>query len=120
MNKKEILIIDDNQMVRNSLQTFLKSEGFSVESCESGRSALNLAKEKRFKIFIIDYNMPEMYGDEVAALLRKQYPEVIIIGYSFELKEQAFLNAGANAFIMKGQWDKQLVQLIKSNTHCET
>ncbi len=114
--KPEILIVDDNPLTRKILKAYLEAEGFSVDGCESGNAALSLAKERQFGIFVIDYRMPGMNGDEVTALLRKQQPKALILGYSFELKEQEFFKAGADAFIMKEELNKQLVPLIRAYT----
>jgi CheY-like chemotaxis protein len=113
VNAKEVLIIDDNQTVRDSLMKVLESEGFIVNSCASGSSALDLAKEKRFGAYLVDYHMPGMKGDAVTAELRKLHPDAFIVGFSLENKEQAFLAAGANKFINKDRLDEGLIQLIK-------
>jgi CheY-like chemotaxis protein len=113
VNKKAVLVIDDNEITRETLKILLEDEGFTANSCANGRLALNLTKEKHFSVFIIDYRMPEMNGDEVAAVLRKLYPESFIIGFSLESKEQEFLKAGADTFIIKDHFDKKLIPLIR-------
>ena len=48
--------------------------------------------------------MPEMRGDVVCKLLREQNPSVFIVGLSIENKQQDFLDAGADAFILKEEF----------------
>ncbi len=117
MNQKEVLVIDDNQVTRDALKMILEEEGFIVNGCASGRSALDLTKEKSFGIYLIDYRMPEMNGDAVTAELRKLHPDSFIIGFSIEHKEQNFLAAGADKFIIKDRLGKELIQLIKERRH---
>jgi CheY-like chemotaxis protein len=118
MRKEEVLVIDDNQMTRDTIMLLLEDQGFSVQGCANGKSAIDLSKRKNFAIYLIDYRMPGMKGDAVAAMIRKLSPEAYIIGFSLESKEQAFLEAGANKFIIKDHFDKKLIPLIKKE-FCE-
>lgn len=112
-NKGEVLVIDDNDPTRDILKVLLESEGYAVDSCASGRAALDLTKERPFGIYVVDYRMPEMNGDAVTVELRKLSPGAFIVGFSIENKEREFLSAGANTFITKDRLNKELVQLIK-------
>jgi CheY-like chemotaxis protein len=114
VNGEDVLVIDDNQLTREVLKKLLESEGFSVTCCEDGRSAIDLAKEVKFKTFLIDYRMPGMNGDEVTVQLRRSYPDAFIIGFSMEQKDRAFLTAGANTFLSKDDIDEQLCSLLKA------
>jgi two-component system response regulator ResD len=117
VDKCEVLVIDDNKTTRDILKMMLGDERFIVSSCASGPSALDLAKEKQFEIFVVDYSMPEMKGNVVTQELRKLWPDSFIIGYSIELKEEVFLAAGADKFIIKDHLDKELIPLIKERKH---
>lgn len=113
MTVGDVLVVDDNELTRVTLTQLLKEEGFTVDSCASGRSALDLTIRKPFQIFVIDYSMPEMKGDAVTAEVRKLHPSSFIIGFSFEPKESAFLEAGADKFLLKEYLLNDLVGLIK-------
>jgi len=108
-----VLVVDDNKIMRNMLRGILESEGYSVVSCENGPAALKLASEKHFEIVLTDFQMPEMNGDEVVKLLRQQYPNTFIIGFSLANKKQTFLAAGANQFINKEQLLQDLIPTIE-------
>lgn len=118
MTGEEVLVIDDNQMTRDVLKRLLESEGYRVTCCADGMFAIDLAKEKKFGTFLIDYRMPGMNGDEVTLLLRRSHPEAFIVGLSIEHNDQAFLTAGANKFIFKGDIDKQLLPVLKAGRSC--
>lgn len=112
MSKGTVLIVDDHLLIRDTLETLLKSEGFTVSSCASGRAGLDLARKNNIGIFLVDYKLPDMKGDEVTLVLRTLCPEAIIIGFSIETREREFLKAGADKFINKDQLDNKLVQYL--------
>ena len=118
MNKDSVLIVDDNQMTRVALKAFVEDSGLLVDTCENGESALNIARESRHAVFLIDYRMPKMNGDDVTALLRALRPDAFIIGFSIEAKERVFLDAGANAFLNKAHLLNSLIQLIHNRGNC--
>jgi CheY-like chemotaxis protein len=114
LGNASILVVDDNKTMRDTLQEFMETEGYSVVSCEDGPAALKLAGEKHFEIVLTDFQMPEMNGAEVVKLLRQQYPETFIIGFSLANKKQVFLEAGANQFISKEQLLSDLIPTIEN------
>ncbi len=114
-----VLVVDDNRITRDVLRVLLESEGIPVHCSESGKAAIHLAREERFGTFLIDYRIPDMMGDEVAAIIRKERPDATIIGFSIEFNEQAFLRAGADAFILKDQLHSRLIPLIKGRNDVE-
>lgn len=114
MSNEAVLVIDDDKSTRVSLKMFLEFEGFVVYSCDRGATALDLMSKLRFDILLIGYRMPEMSGDELTRQLRTLYPDAFILGFSVESKDQAFLGAGADAFVRKDRLVHELVSLIKN------
>ena len=113
MGASSILIVDDNNLMRTTLQSMLESEGYAVTSCEDGPSALKLAEERQFEVVLTDFQMPEMNGDEAVKALRRNRPDAFIIGFSVGNKKQAFLEAGADQFINKEQLPTALIPAIQ-------
>jgi DNA-binding response OmpR family regulator len=113
-SKADILVIDDNELILGAVKAILERDGFKVLTCPDGASALALAKEGAFDLFIVDYRLPDMHGDAVTAAIRKIHPSSIIIGSSVELKEQAFLSAGADKFILKHELPANVVAFIRN------
>ena len=112
--KKAVLIIDDDEMIRNVLHYILASAGFSASCCDNGPAALDLSKRERFHIIITDYHMDGMNGADITKKLRIQCPDSLIIGISGEHMEKDFFEAGADAFYQKPFSPKVLVSLIKN------
>ena len=61
-NKISILIVDDELSIRESLQGWLKRDGYQVETAAGGPEALAKNAENRFDIMLIDVKMPKMDG----------------------------------------------------------
>ncbi len=118
MSKDSVLIVDDNQMTRTALKSFVEDSGLPVDTCGDGKSALDIARKNRHAVFLIDYRMPEMTGDEVTAQLRVLRPDAFIIGCSIETREQAFLDAGADVFLNKAHLLSRLIRVIRDREAC--
>ena len=114
MSGDAVLIIDDDEMTRSGLRLLLQFEGYAVQACKSGRSAVDLVEKECFDIFLVDYRMPEMRGDEVTRMLRDRCPGAFIIGIGIESKEETFLQAGADVFLGKQDLTQCLIPLIRN------
>lgn len=74
-----ILIIDDDPYIRELERTLLKKEGYSIIEAGNGREALQLLKECKIDLCVLDIMMPEMDGYEFCRLARKYYPDLPIL-----------------------------------------
>ncbi len=111
--EKEILVIDDNRAMLSILKAYLVGHGFKVQTCSTALDAIALASERRFDVYIIDYRLPDYNGDTVTTVIRGIQPSAIIVGFSIEPKEQAFLDAGADKFIFKERLTAGLLAVIR-------
>lgn len=83
----EILLVDDDELVRQSLSMLLSHEGFRVAAARGGQEALELARQQSFDLVISDIRMPDMDGFEVVRQLRDLQSDshfVLITGYASE------------------------------------
>lgn len=95
---KSILLIDDDQLVLQSLCAVLESQGYSIEKARNGFEAIEKVQNQEFGLIISDIRMPGMDGIEVIQRLRqineernrKPVPEILITGYA---DENAYLRA---------------------------
>src|SRR5579864_2421044 len=76
-----ILIVDDEAGIRESLQGILRDEGYKAETSESGEAALEVLKKRDFEVVLLDIWLPGMDGLELLQKIREmdEAPEVIII-----------------------------------------
>lgn len=86
---RRILVVDDELLVCDSIKRILKFSGYEVESATSGQEALAVLDQKKFDLIIIDYLMPAMKGDELAAIIktRQTNAPVVMITASAEALE---------------------------------
>ncbi len=74
-----MLLVDDELAVRQVLVALLATEGFDCEIAASGREAIEILRQGRCDLLITDRAMPDMNGDELAAIVRHNYPSLPII-----------------------------------------
>lgn len=78
-SKRRILVVDDEPAVANVIELMLRFEGHDAQIVTSGKEALTLLEQATFDIVILDYAMPDMKGDELAALIKQRWSGQIII-----------------------------------------
>jgi DNA-binding NtrC family response regulator len=85
MAETRVLVVDDEAVIREGVRRILENSGFQVDTCASGRLALEIIQEKDFGLVITDLKMPGMGGMEVLKtikILQPEVPVIIITGYS--------------------------------------
>jgi DNA-binding NtrC family response regulator len=104
-----VLIIDDEAEIRESLQTLLELEGFSVETAASGEDGLALIGERPFDLVLIDLALPGRDGMEILADIRAQetrLPVIMITAYGTVENAVRAIQSGAVNFVQK-PWDNE-------------
>ncbi|RJR41410.1 MAG: diguanylate cyclase [Desulfobacteraceae bacterium] len=103
-SNESVLVVDDDDLLRATLEQLLAALNFSTASAASGLEALKMLAEREFTFMLTDMKMPEMDGFELIKKTAEAYPKVSIIamtGYSQGYKYVDVINAGANDFIKK-------------------
>lgn len=77
--KHRILVVDDEESIREFLEIMLKKEGYSVTCAENGRVAKDILEKKSFDLVISDFQMPEMTGMELLKYVKDHYPQTIFM-----------------------------------------
>jgi len=78
-SKVNILIVDDEEIVRESLASWLEEDGYEVAAAENGFRALERLPEKDWNLAMVDLKMPGMDGIQLMDEIRKIKPETIVI-----------------------------------------
>ncbi|GBC98489.1 Alkaline phosphatase synthesis transcriptional regulatory protein PhoP [bacterium HR17] len=117
--KWRILVVDDEVAIVRMLRDRLETEGFEVLTAYDGVQALEIARQERPNLIVMDVMMPQMDGLTVARLLRDDpttahIPIVMLTARGQESDEQAGYAAGAARYFTKPFSPRQLVQEIRA------
>jgi DNA-binding response OmpR family regulator len=97
----EILLIDDDEDVRNTLYEMLVELGYAVRCAATGSSGLELLEDQKPDLVLLDFAMPQMTGAEVAALMRQKHPVLPIIFISGYADTEALTGAVGGAALLR-------------------
>jgi signal transduction histidine kinase len=99
-----VLIVDDEEVIRNICYRSLEKKGYRVELAENGVQALELLRKESVDLVFSDFKMPLMNGIELLAAIKRDYPHVeVVIMTAFATIESAInaMKIGAYDFILK-------------------
>jgi len=101
MEKKRILIVDDEKAVRILLVEVLKLHDYKIDVVENGVEAISHIDRRSYDLIITDYMMPKMDGLELTRRIRSKYPSTPILVVTGNGPIHDLLKSGATACIMK-------------------
>ena len=99
-----VLIVDDEQVIREILSDFLLMEGFQVATAGNGREALEVIERQRINMVISDLKMPEMGGLDLLAHLQVEHPDLVTLvmtGYGTVETAIEAMKLGAFDYVLK-------------------
>lgn len=103
-NTKKLLIAEDERSIAKALQLKLSLSGFEVDIAVNGEEALDLMKEKKFDLVLLDIMMPKMDGFSVMEAMKKnknKTPVIILSNLSQEDDSKRAQELGAVDFFVK-------------------
>ncbi len=111
----KILVVDDEEIIRDSISYILEAEGYEVGKAENGKVAYEKIKEKHFDLVITDIEMPAMKGTELLEkikILDSQTAVIIITAFGSLDTAITALRNGASDYILKPvEFDELLVKV---------
>ncbi|MFQ6065397.1 MAG: response regulator [Candidatus Bathyarchaeia archaeon] len=115
-NKPSILVVEDDANIRESIKNVLQQKGYSTDTAENGREAIQKSKAKFFNLALLDIKLPDMEGTKLLTMIHENMPKMVkimVTGYpSLENAVEA-LNHGADAYIIKPVKPEKLLVLIE-------
>ncbi len=111
-----ILVVDDDKEIVDSISIFLSGEGYSVFKAYNGIDALDLLSEQEIHLLLLDIMMPRMDGIKTLMKLResKNIPVILISAKSEDADKILGLTAGADDYVTKPFNPSELVARVKS------
>jgi DNA-binding NtrC family response regulator len=111
MADKNILVVDDDKIIVDSLCEFLTLEGFQAGGVESFKGAIAKLQKQSYALVIMDVNLPDGDGFELLDLIKKNYPQTVVIvitGYGTIESAVRAIKKGAYDYLTKPIVDDEL------------
>lgn len=112
----DVLVIDDEPVVRDAARLVLEQEGLRVATAEDGDAAFAHEAMDRCRLVLCDIMMPGRDGFEVVSDIRARRPEVpivVITGYATTAMAARALDSGATAFLAKPFDEAELLDQVR-------
>jgi len=118
MNRIRLLIADDQTLMRDGLKTIfdLEEDIDVVGTAENGEQALEMTERLKPDVVLMDIRMPVMDGVECTRLIKKRFPEVLVVVLTtFDDDEYIIqaLNYGASGYLLKDMPGDRLIQAVR-------
>ena len=115
---KTVLVIDDEEKVRTTIQSLIEKLGYRVLGADTARAALELARnfEGDIDLALLDIKLPDMEGGNLYPLIKQLRPDMKVIicsGYSLDVHVEQILKDGADGFLQKPFALKTIADKIK-------
>src|SRR5438874_6310453 len=102
--KTRILIVEDDVSVRLTISKLLNDQGYEVSTSSDGFDALLHLREEIPELILSDLNMPQMSGFELLSVVRRRFPQIMVVASSGAYDSSAIPNGViADGFYAKGQ-----------------
>ena len=117
MENYHVLVVEDDEKIRDGIEIYLKSQGYEVSKAADGIEGLEKLKEKEVHLAIIDVMMPRMDGIQMVIQLRKEYdfPVIMLSAKSEEVDKIMGLNMGADDYVTKPFQPLELLARVNSH-----
>jgi DNA-binding response OmpR family regulator len=116
MSDGRVLVVDDEEIVRDVLTRYLEREGFHVEAAADGEAALELAARSRPDIVVLDLMLPKVDGLEVFRRLRDLWdvPVMMLTAKGEEIDRLVGLELGADDYVSKPFSPREVVARVRA------
>ncbi len=115
--KHTVLIVEDEKGIRDTLNIFLKNQGYVVLQAENGKQGLEIIENNEIHLAIVDIMMPVMDGITMTMKLREKYdfPVIFLSAKSEDMDKIMGLNIGADDYVTKPFEPMEVIARVNSN-----
>ncbi len=118
-NSYNILLIEDEEFLRENITEYLRLNHFEVETCVNGKEALDLLEKKHFDLILSDIIMPELNGTELLSIVKEKHlnpdiPFIFISAVTNPKDIRVSMGMGADDYITKPFLFEHLLSSIQS------
>jgi DNA-binding NtrC family response regulator len=111
-----ILIVDDDENIRKTMQTILEDEGYVVDLATTGNEAVEMTQKTAYNVALLDIRLPDMEGVELLQLMKDNVPrtrKIMVTGYPSMQNAITALNKNADAYLIKPVDVEKLLDMVK-------
>ncbi|MHC1688328.1 MAG: response regulator [Methanothrix sp.] len=115
MNRKRILVIDDDVVILRGFKLLLETKGYQVDTAETGKEALDMVRGNFYNLALIDIKLPDLEGTSLLAefqQLAHDMKKIIVTGFSTRENAIESLNLGANGYLEKPVTPGKLLEFV--------
>ena len=113
---REILLVEDNEIIVKGLKYLLEQEKFDIKIAKNIVEAKTIIKKQKFDLYLLDITLPDGDGYEICQYVKKQkdVPVIFLTAKDEELNVVQCLDMGADDYIIKPFRNRELISRIKS------
>ena len=112
----KILVVDDDENIRNTMKAILEDEGYIVDLAATGSEAIKKTQKSTYNIALLDIRLPDIEGVELLKLIKDNVPrtrKIMVTGYPSMQNAIAALNKNADAYLIKPIDIENLLNIVK-------
>ncbi len=117
MAKTKILVVDDDRKIVDLVRAYLEKDGYRVSAAYDGLQALELARQKRVDLIVLDLLLPGMDGLDVCRVLRgegNKVPIIMLTAKTTEADKLVGLDLGADDYVTKPFSPRELLARVRA------
>jgi DNA-binding NtrC family response regulator len=111
-----ILVVDDEESIRTTLSMTLTHAGYSVDTAENARDAIEKSKKNFYNLALVDIRLPDMEGTELLGEFKETTPrmiKIILTGFPALQNAVTAIKKGVDAYLIKPVNTNELLKVIK-------
>jgi len=112
-----ILIVDDDENIRNTLKAILEDEKYVIDTAVNGGEAIQKTQKTAYNVALLDIRLPDMEGVELLKLIKDTVPrtrKIMLTGYPSMQNAISALNKNADAYLIKPVDIEKLLATVKN------
>jgi len=114
--EKKILVVDDDKAILKSFKSILESEGYIVDTAETGLEALEKTEAQFYNLLLLDIKLPDIEGTELLIEMHEYTPrmmKIMVTGHASLENAVESLNLGADGYIIKPVKPEELLRVVE-------
>lgn len=118
VSSKTVLVVEDNDLNMKLFEDLLQTQGYRVLSASHGLDALNLVRQHRPDLVIMDIQLPEISGLEITQVMKadpalRHIPVIAVTAFAMKGDEERMLQGGCSAYIAKPISVTQFLETVR-------